>query len=299
MKGFVLSSLIVIVGVVALMAVNGFWDSDSSEPNMIIFDATIVYLNASSFAIQDGELRDGEPVCVPESTVVGSLAHNEMLIMSYTGIWSNAHESRVTLREGVVRDGACVVDVLLPVPNSLMQTVFVGCDDLHSDEFNVSADGDWHARTLEYLGCVGRLESPSYWPAELVVASDQLRRDAKSALGAIGMSSERIEASRVAQPHPQTLDTCEPTSIRDTDIETSRLDEPQLAQLAKHWEEAGYDVITHDFIEDGPNNQHRVTARMDNVGTIRVSWRTIGPNGDPFIVELTTSCFERDLTLRE
>ena len=294
----IVAGLMVVVSAVVIFF--NVRDNLMAERPMVGFDATVVYRNASTFTVQAGEFRDGEPVCVPDATdAIGwNRQHNEMQIWGYS-IWSDAPETRLFLGDGVVRDGACVVEVQLTVPISPSQSVHVGCESWYLGAAQISPDDDWHAGTLEYWGCVPQLDSPAYWPVGLVDASQRLRQDAISALDAIGMASEHIEASRVAQPHPQKLDACGGILIRDTDAEAFRFEEGHLVELAEHWKAAGYHLITLDFNEGGPNEQVRVIARMDDVGMIQVSWRKIGPNGNPFILDLATPCFERDLTLSD
>jgi hypothetical protein len=260
---------------------------DGPEPAIVSLDATVVYRNPSTFTIQDGEFRDGEPVCVPNATQTSLYNDNEMVVTGFV-FWRNPSTSRVTLQDGVVRDGGCVVDAQLPIPDYPSQQVVVGCESYSFRR--ATADRNWHVGTIEYFGCRGRLESPELWPAGLAAASNQLRRDTRGALESIGLQADLIEESRAAQPHPQILDLCGTVSIQDTDRESHRLEERQIAQLAQYWEAAGYDVR---------KSRVRVTASKAHVGTIHVSSRTIDAVDEPYVIEIATGCFRRDPSLTD
>jgi hypothetical protein len=281
-------------GVVMLAVVIGVIGSScgltDSEPEFVTFTATINYMNAATYTV-DQSASGGTSTCVPGVSKDGAIDHGTIVVTGFS-IWSSSPTARYPLPGGSFVDGICVVKVDFPVLDSVFQDVQVGCASWNGNGRGTSDDG-WDAGTLEYVGCLDRIATPEDWPDELLAASTQLRVDARAALSSVGFPSDLIEASPAAQPHPVTLKTCASGGVQDHDRDAFRFEERDIDQLAEHWKQAGYTMTATAFNPDGPNNQRRLRAAKDGIGTILVSWRTIGPNGEPFVIETFSPCFIR------
>ena len=259
----------------------------SPSPTFVDFEASIVFLNDSTYST-DPPASQGGLSCSP------TRQHADLVVTGFA-IFGNPPVSTFRLQGGSIEDGSCVVEVSFPIRDSPGQTVELGCETWFLSGPNVTAEGNWSAGILEYLGCIGLIENPEDWPEDILRASQRLRRDTIDAFAAAGQAATRIESSPDTQQHPLSVERCEGRGITDTDRDSLRLSADQLVALAQYWDDASYDVATAPVDEDGPNDQLVVRASKDGVGVIKLSWRSIGPNGDPFVLEIATACFERDV----